>query len=390
MIFKRKLIRWVPALLLGLCISGCSSITQYYDDFFGRSDPKLLPKPLSEFTPTAAPKISWQANVGSSESFVFSPALDTNVIYAAGKAGKLVGFDAASGKIVWQAESKQAISGGVGSNDDVIAVGTSKGEVLAFGKKGELVWTSKVSSEVLSAPQISDSLVVVRTVDGRIFGLSRTDGKRKWVYQRAVPVLTVRSNVGILLIGGGVFAGFPGGKLVSLDITNGTVGLELTVAQPRGVTDLERVTDITSLPWVEQRIICAVAYQGRLACFDPRKGAMIWAREISSIAGLTADDKNVYVSDEHSVVLALDKGTGASVWRQDKLFMRRLSTPQVFGNYVVVGDYEGYVHFFRRDNGAIAARIATDGSPISVQPLVTESHCIIQTRAGGVFAISLQ
>ena len=390
MIFTFNLGRWICALLLGIALCGCSSFTEYYDDFFGRSDPKLLPKPLPEFTQTATAKISWQTNVGSSGQYVFSPALDSNVIYAAGKDGKLVGLDAASGKIVWQAESKQAISGGVGSNGDVVAVGTSKGEVLVFGKQGALIWTSKVSSEVLSAPQISDGLVVVRTVDSRIFGLSVQDGQRKWVYQRASPVLTVRSHVGILLTGGAVFAGFPGGKLVALDVTNGTVGFELTVAQPRGVTDLERVTDITSLPWVEQRTICAVAYQGRLACFDPRKGAVVWAREISSIAGLTADEKNIYVSDEHSVVLALDKNTGASVWRQDKLFMRKLSTPQVFGDYVVVGDYEGYVHFFRRDNGSIASRVATDGSPISVQPLVAGNMCIIQTRAGGVFSVSLQ
>jgi outer membrane protein assembly factor BamB len=105
---------------------------------------------------------------------------------------------------------------------------------------------------------------------------------------------------------------------------------------------------------------------------------------------LTADEKNIYVTDERGVVLAVDKDTGASVWRQDKLFMRRVSTPKVFGEYIVVGDYEGYVHFLRRDNGAFAARIATDGSPISVQPQVAENICLVQTRAGGIFALNLR
>ena len=381
--------RTLGALIVTLVVllSGCSTVTDYYDELFGTPSVKLKPATLTEISAAANAKVVWSASVGTSGQYLFSPALTSTTLYAANKDGKIVGFDLENGKVVWQADSKQKFSGGVGSDGDLVLVGTAKGEVLAFEKTGTMRWAARVSSEVLSAPQISANIVVVRSVDGKIFGLDARDGTRKWVYQRAVPVLTVRTNVGALVYSGAVFAGFPGGKLVALSLETGNIGFEVAVAQPRGVTDLERVTDITSLPWVEGGIACAVAYQGRIACFDLQKGSTMWARDISSVAGLTADAHNIYVTDEHGVVLAMDKTTGATVWRQDTLLRRQVSTPKVYDDFIVVGDFEGYVHFLKRENGAIAARISTDGSQIVVQPQTNSDKCYVQTRAGGIFAL---
>jgi len=203
--------------------------------------------------------------------------------------------------------------------------------------------------------------------------------------------LTVRSHGGLLAYRGAVFAGFPGGRLVALDMATGNVGWEGVVAIPRGATELERVADITSLPIIDDQRLCAVAFQGRVACFDPSSGTALWSREGSSATGLAVDSRYLFLTDEKDAVLALDKTSGASIWKQDKMSGRRVSAPLVFGRYIVVGDYQGYVHILSREDGSFAARIATDGSRISAQPIALDlSSFLVQTRNGGVFAITLQ
>jgi outer membrane protein assembly factor BamB len=128
-----------------------------------------------------------------------------------------------------------------------------------------------------------------------------------------------------------------------------------------------------------------------VACFDVMRGETLWARDVSSIAGMGLDPRNAYITDERSAVLALDRRSGASVWKQDKLAGRWASAPLALGRHVIVGDFEGYVHVLSRDDGAFVARIATDGSAIQVPPVALDlSTFLVQTRNGGVFAISVQ
>jgi outer membrane assembly lipoprotein YfgL len=244
------------------------------------------------------------------------PAFDNDAIYAASSGGNITRFDPVTGDEVWSIDTKHKLSGGVGARDGVILVGTFKGEILAYDANGNQLWKSQVTSEVLSPPQMDNGVVVVRTGEGRIFGLDAADGKRKWVYQGSIPSLTVRSFAGVLVKGGGVFAGFPGGKLVAIQLSNGKVGWEASVSKPKGVTELERITDVTSLPVVDDKQICAVAYKGRISCSEAMTGNPIWTRETSSSAGLTMDNKYVYVSDDDGAVVAYDKNNGTVIWKK--------------------------------------------------------------------------
>lgn len=382
-------------LLLILTGSGCqtitSTVTSTYDRIFSRSATPQKPAELVAIKPSISPKILWRGNVGSADKQVFSPAVVGNVVYATGVSGQITGFDAASGKQTMRIEAGQRISGGVGAGGGQVLVGTSKGEILAFNRDGKPQWKAQLSGEVLAPPQVAEGVVIARTSDSRIFGLDVADGKRKWIYQRTMPALSVRNHAGVVVHRGAVFSGFPGGRMVAVALATGSVGWEAIVAVPRGTTELERVADITSLPVVDDRQACAVAFQGRIACFEVSGGTSIWARDLSSIAGMAADSRNLYITDDKNAVLALDKANGASLWKQDKLAGRGVTGPLVFGRHVVVGDFEGYVHFLSREDGAFAARIATDGSAIIAPPVALDmSSFVVQTRAGGVFAITVQ
>lgn len=383
-----RLARALVIVSVALGIGGCA-VGDYYDKWFG-SAPTVKPAELVALKPSATARIVWQANVGSADRYVFSPVRDLNVVTAAGSAGQIARFDSASGKLLGRFEAKQRLSGGVGTSGRFIFVGTPKGEVVAYDQDGKELWKSQLTSEVLSAPQAAQGIVVVRSGDGRIYGLDEITGARRWILQRPLPPLTVRTHAGVVVSRGAAFAGFPGGRLVAIVLSNGAVGWEAAVAVPKGATELERVADISSLPVIDGNAICAVAFQGRVACFDVQKGSAMWAREISSVAGLALDGRNVYISDDKGAVVAYEKNAGASQWKQDKLYGRRISGPAVAGRFVAVGDFQGYVHFLSRDDGSFAARIATDGSPIVAQPLASDDGFIVQTRNGGVFAIAVQ
>lgn len=380
----------LPLLLVSL-LAGCSTLTEQVTTGFGLfgASSTAVKAELPTFKATAGAALSWRQQVGSAGGFVFAPAFLKGNVFVAGQDGQIARFDA-DGSQVWRIDAGRKLSSGVGVGDNLVLAGTAKGEVLAFDHGGKPLWQAKATSEVLSAPQTEGDIVVVRTGDGRIFGLDAKDGKRKWVYQRATPALVLRSYAGVAITRGAVLAGFSGGKLVALNLANGNVGWEATVALPRGATELERIADITSLPVVDGDRVCAVAFQGRVACFDLLSGNQLWAREISSVAGLAVDSRYLYVSDANGAVHALDKNNGASIWKQDKLFGRQLTAPRIINGYIAVADYQGYAHFLSRDDGAFAARIATDGSAVVAPPLLLNGNLLLQTGNGGIFALSVQ
>jgi outer membrane protein assembly factor BamB len=346
---------------------------------------------LPELPASSPVRVLWQASVGNAENEVFSPALAVGSVYAAAQDGTVARFDAATGREFWRANAGIALSGGVGSDGALVAVGTNEGEVIALdAKSGSVRWRARVSSEVLSAPVVTGDLVIVRSVDSRLFGLDARDGKRRWLYQRSSPALSVRSSVGMVADRGYLFAGFAGGKLVSLSLANGGVRWEATVALPRGTTELERITDVVGLPVVAEREVCAVAYQGRTGCFDAATGNPLWSREMSSVAGLAVDARYVFVSDDKGTVHALDRAGGTSVWKQDRLFLRRLTAPLALGREISVGDVEGYVHLLSRETGAFVGRFETDGSPIASMLVRLDNGFLVQTRDGNLYALSTQ
>ncbi|MEO7320453.1 MAG: outer membrane protein assembly factor BamB, partial [Nitrosospira sp.] len=350
----------------------------------------LSPEQLAQLSAIPRAQPLWQNGLEESSAMGFSPVFENGAVFATGINGYLVRVDPVSGRQLGTVNTRRQLSGGVGSGNGLLLVGTLKGEVLAYGDKdGKVLWTAQVSSEVLSPPHANNGMVVVRTGDGRIFSLDADSGKRKWVYQGATPSLTVRSFAGVLISRDMVFAGFAGGKLVAINITNGSIVWEAVVSRPRGATELERITDITSLPVADEHQICAVAYQGRVACFEISNGNQIWARDVSSNAGLAMDNNYVYVSEDKGAVVAYDKRDGASIWKQELLNGIRLSPPLIQGTHVVVGDSQGHVNLLRNDTGSIVARSATDGSAIIARPASLSHGFLVQTMKGGLYAFSM-
>jgi outer membrane protein assembly factor BamB len=391
LIKKSKLLLLLSSLLL---LASCSTISDLKTDIservFGREAAEP-PEPLAEIKQTASVKVLWQAKLGSTEIYDFTPAVDAGYAYVASAEGELSKLDVINGSQAWRVNVGEKLTGGVGVGGSLVIVGTQKGSIYAYDISGKLQWKSRLSSEVLSAPKYFDGLVIVRTGDSRIYGINANDGSRKWVYDRTGPALTLRSSAGVVVDGGAVYAGFAGGKLVSVRADNGKIMWEASVAQPKGVTEIERIADITSLPFVDGPLVYAVAYQGRIAAVDRTSGRVVWNRDISSLSGLTAEDARIYVSHAIGSVYALDYTTGKTFWRQAGLKNRQLTGPLAMGSLIAVGDVEGYVHFLSREDGAFSARVKTGDSQILPQMALINSNTLLaQSRDGGIYALQIK
>ena len=384
--------RLIPILLLAAALSACSSMPSLNPlDWFGSKPTGPKPAELPSLTNPQGVRVMWSSSVGGSEQFILSPAIFGGNVYAASRSGTVMSLDATSGQSRWRVSVNARISGAVGTDGTLVVVASDEGEVIALdAESGQMLWRSRVSSEVLAPPKVGEGLVLVRSADSRIFAFGAQDGKRRWVYQRAAAALIVRSPAGVVMHQGHAYAGFSGGKLVALGLGNGGVRWEATVALPKGATELERVTDIVGDPTIQGREICAAAYQGRVACYDMQNGNQLWARDMSSLTGVSFDARYAFVSDDKGAVHALDRSSGRSVWKQDRLAYRHLSLPVALGTEVATGDLQGYVHFLSRESGAFVARMATDGSAIRAAPLKLPEGFLVQTQNGGLYALNLQ
>jgi outer membrane protein assembly factor BamB len=350
------------------------------------SGPKFGPLPAYEAKTT--PRLNWEVAVGGKAGGAFAPAVRSDAVYAAGEDGTLVSVDPASGAQRWRSNAGMPLSAGVGADASLVVVGTDKGDVLAFDTMGKPLWQSKVPSEVSGPPKPTDATLIVWSIDGKISGLLPKDGSRKWVNQRVIPPLTVRRFAGGVVTRGGLFTGTAGGKLLAIDVATGNLAWEGNVTTPKGATELERIADVTSLPVVEERAVCAAAYQGRVACFDPQRGTLSWSRDFGSLGGLALDNRYLYITDDKGAIQALDKDTGASVWKQDKLATRAPSGPVVVSDYLGVIDGEGYLHLLDRNDGSLVGRLQTDGKAALAQPVALGEATVWQSAGGNLISAS--
>lgn len=351
---------------------------------------RIEPNELVDFTPTVKASVAWRAGVGDSELHLLLPAVADGTIYAAAADGEISAVDERSGRQRWRIDAEESLSAGVGAGEGRVLVGTRKGVVLAYGTDGKPLWRTQLTSEVVGAPQAAHGMVVARSVDGRIFGLDAASGERRWEHQVLLPSLLLRADASVALKGSTVLAGVPGGRVLALDLARGDVLWETVVSQPKGDNEIERISDVAAPPAVDGDQACAAGYQGRVACIDTARGAVVWARDGSSATRLGIDPITVYVTAPDGVVSAFDRQSGASLWRQDKLLNRSVGAPVAIGDFVLVGDYDGYVHVLDAEDGAFVARVATDGSAIAAPPLRAGPGAVVQTRKGGLYAIAVK
>lgn len=372
--------RPIRLVMMAVLLAACSSAPQ-----------TERPSPLPHYSKDVTVRAAWSHKLGAwrdAPEGRVQPVLVDGLLVTADGLDWLRAFDARSGKLRWERRTGFALTGGIARAGDALLVGTRRGEIIAYSlKDGKVMWQTALSSEILTPPTVADGVMVIRSGDGKVFALNAADGKRLWEFERSVPTLSLRGTGRPVIAGDQVFAGFANGKLVALNLKDGSLSWETTVATPQGRSELERMVDVDADPLVIGDTVYAAAYQGRVAALSRDSGRVLWARDMSVYNNMAADEHALYLSDAHGAVWALDPRSGAALWKQDNLRNRRLSAPVLFGDYLVVADFEGYLHWLARDDGRLVGRYHVDDAGVVGAPFPADGLLYVQGRDGGLEAL---
>jgi len=377
-------------LICSLMMNGCTWITEYLSG----DENVEPPKELVELKNAIPLEKSWSVStgVGSGEQLLsLTPAVFNKQVFIATRDGHLIAYKLSNGDQIWDAETKQQITAGPSVGSGVVLAGTRNADVIAYNADdGKPLWTSKLSGEVLSVPEINKDIAVIRTSDGRVTALKLKDGSKIWDFQKAEPALTLRGTGKPVISNNSVISGFDNGQLFSISLDEGRQNWRYTVAVPRGRTELERIVDLDAAPVIDNGVVYVAAFQGNISAITLDQGQLIWKRDLSSYAGLDILGPQLYVTDATSQIWALHVRNGASLWRQDQLQYRFLTAPVTHDKYVVVGDFEGYLHWMTQEDGKIVARMRGDSDGFSVNPVVAGETLISLGKGGELTAFKLK
>ncbi len=327
------------------------------------------PAALVDFDEKVEIDVLWRYSLGKgagSRNIRLRPAVSGDQVYMADYSGQLLAMELASGDVSWSVELNEKITSGVVVAQDNLYIATQDGVLHSIAKDGgKTQWSVPLSSESIAPVAVDATQVYIRTIDGHLTAFDRISGKQNWTYEAALPVLTVHGTGSPVLVQNLVVTGFANGKLVALDTELGIPRWNSRLAIPQGRSELERLVDLDGTPLVEQGIVYATAYHGKLAAigFD---GKTQWETELSSYFGPALGLGNLYITRDDDHVQAYDQMNGASVWSQSALQGRLLNQPVKHDNYIVVADFEGYVHVLAQVDGELVGRLSVRPRPLHV------------------------
>ncbi|NVK40978.1 MAG: outer membrane protein assembly factor BamB [Oceanospirillaceae bacterium] len=379
-----KLFRVLTAGMLAASLTGCS--------LWGAND-EIEPAELVDFEAERSVEVLWDASVGSGlgeKYHEFTPATDGARIYANDVEGIVAAFSLNTGDEVWETDLDTVIGAGVGVGAGQVAVVAESGEVIVLDSdNGQELWRYQLSSEAVAAPQFNRDLVVVQQVNGKLTALDATSGEHRWTYDSQVPSLSLRGTSAPLVVADATFTGFANGKFVAVSNGNGNMLWEQLIAEPQGRSELERMVDVDGRPLLANNTLYVSSYQGRLVSINPFNAQIQWAKDSSSYHTPAAGFGNIYVVESDDHVQAYDAGSSASVWSQPQLENRRVTAPALLGNYLVVGDREGYLHFLSQVDGHFVARYRADSDGLVGDMLSVNDVLYVLGNGGRLLALRL-
>jgi outer membrane protein assembly factor BamB len=376
----------LAVLLTAIVLTGCSGDSSKKENI----EP---PTELLDFAPVVTVDKLWSASVGDGAGVTGAglvPAIAGGRAFFASVDGQIAAFDAGSGKRLWS-HTQDSFGGGPGASEALVVVGTLDGAVIGLdASTGSELWRAKVSSEVISAPVISGQFVIVVANDGRTHALKTSDGSQVWAVDRGVPMLSLRGNAAPIVTDNAVVVAGANGTVSAFAIADGRPLWEQRIGVGEGRTDLERMIDVDGRMALLNGDLFVAGYESGAQALTLDSGRTLWTREMSSVAGLAAGNEAIFVAAADGAVWSLDRRSGGALWKSEILLHRMLSNPVLMGDYVVVGDLEGQLHWLKRADGEIAARAGLGGAGFGDGLVIVDDVLYVQNRDGSVGAFRLR
>ncbi len=378
LMFKRALSVVAMAAVLG----GCASET-----------PVVHMAPLPVVTNSFALKTVWSTKVGNGVGEYFShlsPAMGYGKVFVADRNGLVEALNPATGKVLWSTNLEKdkisaELSGGLSLGFGKIFIGTGRGTLIALdAETGKQVWQATTTGQVLSAPLVDQGMIVVNTGSGVLQAFDAETGVSKWSLSSDMPALTIRGNSAPVGIADGVFWGQANGMLSAALLSSGQLIWQQQVSAPKGTTEMARLVDVNASPIAVGDFLFAVGYNGNLIAVNGRNGQVVWKMPYSSVSNMTFHNNILYLVTSKDDIIAVNAENGQMLWKNDKLQYRRVTAPAWIDGKLVVGDGEGYLHWFDGKTGKLVGQQKINSDGLTVPPMAMSDGFLVTTRNGQV------
>lgn len=369
------------AIVLIAALSGCSMFSGI-GNLFGSSVKKPQPAELQPVVALVPAKLIWNARIGE-VSFPLQVSVVGDTVVVASTDGSVAALDARTGRDFWRMNVGAPIAAGVGSDGKLSAVVTRGNDVVALAG-GKEIWRQKLAAQAFTSPFVAGGRVFVLAADRSVNAFDGQTGLKLWSQQRPSEPLVLRQSGVMLAVGDTLVVGLAG-RLAGLNPLNGSVRWEVPIASPRGINDVERLVDLVGTVSRNGNTVCARAFQANIGCVDAQRGTLLWTKPANGAQGVDGDDRLVFGTEADGKVMAWLRADGEPAWNTDRLRYRDLTAPVVVGRSIAIGDSAGYVHLLSRTDGSLLNRLTTDGSAVTVSPVLAGNTLIAVTRSGAVF-----
>lgn len=246
---------------------------------------------------------------------------------------------------------------------------------LPRGVVQETVWEDQFTQAVTSTPVVAEDKVIFGCRDGRVYALSRADGRRVWAYAAADGFGSSPARAGETIVIGGY-----DGRIYALDIHSGE---ERWSVETKG--------RIVASPTVDDGTAYVGSYDHNLYAVSVHDGRVRWTHDLDAVlwSSPVCRDGMVWVAGLDGRVTALSGDRGKVLW-QVETGAPIYSTPAVGESRVFVGSQDGSVYAFDRATGDLAWKTPAGSGEVNGSPAVQEGRVVIGTDAGTVLAMDAE
>jgi outer membrane assembly lipoprotein YfgL len=308
-------------------------------------------------------------------------------IALANSQGVVVVLDATTGKDVWRLKLDQAISAGVGSDGQQLAVVTRNNELVTL-RDGKVQWRKSLPAQSFTSPLVAGARVFVLTADRSVIAFDGATGRQLWTQQRPGEPLVLKQAGVMLAVKNTLVVGLSG-RLAGLDPNTGVIRWESAIATPRGTNDVERLVDLVAPFDRVGDVVCVRAFQTAVGCVNADRGQGVWTRPSAGEMGVSGNDTLLVAPLSNGVVQAFNRSNGERLWDTERLKYRILSAPLVTPRGVLVADNGGWLYLLSLADGALLNRIKLDTEELATAPVFAGGRYVVVTREGRVTGLQI-
>jgi len=363
---KPKILNFFMVIFTASLLSSCSSLSSLQFWQSEKDEYELdEPRKLENISNNKKIITNWDISfTGENLLGNFIPSFAGDSIYFADSSGNIKSINSISGSINWKKEVS-LLSTGISAGFGILIVADIDGNVIALDQNnGTELWTSNVKGEVLAPAAVDAKFIIVKTGSGELIALNKDSGEIEWSYRSKLPALTIRGSSSPVIDNNMVYATFDNGRLGVFELESGYPVWDGAISYVSGSSELENLIDSDSSPVIEGGLVFTTSYQGNINIFDIAQKRSVWQSESSSFySPLLLRGLIILVEANSNLKTFFSKNLEKS-WSSNEYLNRSLSNPSSFNGFLLVGDFEGYIHIIDPLNGQTVARKKISRKPI--------------------------